>query len=123
MSAERSLRRASRSEGRQIVVVCTAFVALFALAGLIGSALMKPREAPRIVAQANDDEIYTGSIVFMPTEGDECWQRLIDNQTGRQWDKGFVSCNAVGSSIAQPGRLSSGDRLGAIRKGFRGETD
>jgi hypothetical protein len=70
----------------------------------------------------NDDEIYTGSILFVPVDGDNCWQRLLDNQTGRLWDNGFVSCETAAphSLISQPGRYSTAGRVDAIRKGFLG---
>ncbi len=36
-------------------------------------------------------EHYTGSIVIVPDRGDFCWQRIIDNRTGKIWDKGYVN--------------------------------
>ena|SRR5271156_3484402 len=45
-----------------------------------------------IAALSSDDEIYTGSILFMPIEGSICHQFLFDNRTGRINDQGNVDC-------------------------------
>jgi hypothetical protein len=37
-------------------------------------------------------EHYTGSIVIVPDRGDFRRQRIIDNRTGKMWDKGYVNC-------------------------------
>jgi len=39
-----------------------------------------------------DDEIYTGSILHMPDEGNVCRQLLFDNHNGRLTDNGYVDC-------------------------------
>jgi hypothetical protein len=33
--------------------------------------------------QRRDAEYYTGAIVIVPARGDYCWQRMIDNRTGK----------------------------------------
>jgi hypothetical protein len=34
-------------------------------------------------APCREIEHYTGSIVIVPDRGDFCWQRIIDNRTGK----------------------------------------
>lgn len=48
----------------------------------------------RPVIAPNDDEIYTGSILFVPYDGRICRQVLFDNRTGRLNDNGFVDCES-----------------------------
>jgi hypothetical protein len=112
---------------RQVLFVWLFFAAILALSGLIGGGLsdgLRPKRAQQVASNQpmNDDEIYTGSILFVPVDGDHCWQRFLDNQSGRLWDNGFVSCEAAAphSLISQPGRYSSAGRVDAIRKGFLG---
>ena len=66
----------------------------------------------------SDDELYTGSIVFVPPFGDYCWERMIDNRNGVMWDKGYVDCY---EAVQQSGRHStmSGARMLAIGKALR----
>jgi hypothetical protein len=40
----------------------------------------------------SEDEIYTGSILYLPNEGTICRQLLFDNRTGRFRDNGLVDC-------------------------------
>ena len=104
-----------------------AFVAFAFLAGAIAFSLFahndpkSSRLAGSETAQSpsNEAEIYTGSILFVPLEGDDCRQRLLDNITGRIWDNGVVSCDdaLTKSARAQTGRWSAA-RVDAIRDGF-----
>jgi hypothetical protein len=127
----RSVRRSqwlSRSE-RQVLLACLSFLAILAVSGLIRSELsdsLRPtRPPPPTTASqsATNNALYTGSILFVPTEGDACWQRFLDNKTGRLWDNGLVSCEATAaeSLLLQQGRYTSVGRLEAIRKGFLGQ--
>ena len=66
-----------------------------------------------------DDDIYTGSILYMPEEGRTCRQLLFDNQTGRFSDNGYVDCvNAAYHSPGEP-KLWSAARARVISNGFR----
>jgi hypothetical protein len=49
-------------------------------------------KAPKTVVAANDDEMYTGSILFTPYVGNVCHQLLFDNQNGGFVDNGYVDC-------------------------------
>ena len=71
---------------------------------------------------AEIDTLYTGSIIFSPDRGDFCWQRMIDNRTGRLWDKGYINCDEIASRSAkerQRGALSV-LRMQAISREFHG---
>jgi hypothetical protein len=74
-----------------------------------------PPVTPRVVPSVgpNDDEIYTGSILFTPRQGRICRQFLFDNRTGRFSDNGNVDCERAENNGASPT-----DRLSAISKGF-----
>jgi hypothetical protein len=43
----------------------------------------------------NNDEPYTGSMIFVPSHGDRCLERMIDNRTGRMWDKAYINCDKL----------------------------
>lgn len=66
-----------------------------------------------------DDEIYTGSILFMPYMGNDCRQNLLDNLTGQIRENGVVACDlALSHSSAGQARTWSAARVDAIRDGF-----
>ena len=68
---------------------------------------------------ANKGEAYTGSIIFVPTRGDECKELMLDNRTGKMWDKGPVNCNeAVSRSDRDQRSGMSTLRMNAIGKAF-----
>jgi hypothetical protein len=72
-------------------------------------------------AAANDEEIYTGSILYMPEEGRTCHQLLFDNQTGRLTDNGNVDCESAayhGFGGGLPKQWSAA-RVRVIADGFR----
>ena len=71
----------------------------------------------------SNDELYTGSIYFVPEIGDYCWQRMLDNRNGAMWDKGYVDCD----SLLEPqkpepsqSRSMSSERMLAIGRALRG---
>jgi hypothetical protein len=110
-------------DDRQILLLWLFFVVILVSSALIGGTLadgLRPKRLAKALADqsVSDGNAYTGSILFVSADGDNCWQRFWDNQTGRQWDSGLVPC-APHSMILQPG-YSSGGRVDAIRKGFLG---
>jgi hypothetical protein len=80
--------------------------------------------APDPAQQAqSDDEIYTGSIIIVPPRGDQCWQMMLDNRTGRMWENGYVNCYVAVRQLAdnkRSGAISS-IRIQSISDAFRGE--
>jgi len=105
-----------RSRSLHTVIVVAAFLTL----GLFvnGEYLTKRQHAAAPVAIApGDDEIYTGSILFMPPEGKTCRQLLFDNRTGRFSDNGNVDCERA-SYQGMGAKHWSTARLWAISRGF-----
>jgi hypothetical protein len=104
---------------------------VIAIGALLGTSLFATGEyitarqrasaAAAAAAAANDEEIYTGSILYMPDEGRTCHQLLFDNHTGRLTDNGKVDCeNAAyhGFGGGLP-RQWSAARVRVISDGFR----
>jgi hypothetical protein len=64
-------------------------------------------------------EQYTGSIIIVPTRGEDCRQMMLDNRTGKMWDKGVVNCY---EAVSRPDRDQrsgmSSLRMNAIGKAF-----
>ncbi len=86
-------------------------VALWAMAGvsLVGlfTDWLVPRRGDPAAATAAapaamvvDDAMYTGSIVYVPTRGDQCWKRTMDNRNGNLRDIGYRRCEEVVSDLA-----------------------
>jgi hypothetical protein len=66
-----------------------------------------------------EEEIYTGSILFMPHEGNNCRQSLLDNLTGQIRDNGVVPCDSAMIDTGSAQRRGwSAARVDAIRDGF-----
>jgi hypothetical protein len=89
-----------------------------------GGIMMLRGKAPNPPQQAqSDDEIYTGSIIVVPRRGDQCWQMMLDNRTGRMWENGYVNCYVAVRQLAdnrRSGAISS-IRIQSISDAFRGE--
>lgn len=69
--------------------------------------------------QRRDAEYYTGSIIIVPMGGEKCWQRIIDNRTGKMWDKGYVNCYEAITQNEKDQRVGmSSLRMNAIGKAF-----
>jgi len=77
--------------------------------------LSKPAPPP------SEDEVYTGSILYVPNEGTTCRQLLFDNRTGRFWDKGLVDCEqAYYRGTGESAMVWPNARAVVISQGFRG---
>jgi hypothetical protein len=76
----------------------------------------KPAKLP------SDDEIYTGSILFVPNDGKICRQLLFDNRTGLINDNGLVDCgHAYYQSVNDiPAQWSAASRARVVSESFRG---
>jgi len=112
----RSTNHRRSGEGVRQTVAVIALGALFAfgLHAIGGYAAPKHRA---VAVASNDDEIYTGSILYMPIEGRICHQFLFDNRTGRWSDNGDVDCERS-AYHANPKNWSFA-RARAISAGFR----
>jgi hypothetical protein len=116
-------RRRARNGTRQILIVL-AVGSLVALGGLAtGEYVMTKRQtSAAALADAkgsNGQEIYTGSILYVPDRGSNCRQLLFDNRTGRFTDNGYVDCEkaAYRGSKEVPKQWSAA-RLRVISDGF-----
>lgn len=72
---------------------------------------------------ANDDKLYTGSIITVPARGDLCWERILDNRTGKIWDKGYVRCDDAVTQPAEKHPTMGGARLRAIGNALLHKSD
>jgi hypothetical protein len=113
------IRPRARNGSRQawLVIALGAGVALGALA--IDENLASQRET---AAAPSDDEIYTGSILYMPHRGDICRQLLFDNHNGQFTDNGYVDCERAAYQGGTDGpKQWSAARVRVISTGFRGQ--
>ena len=79
------------------------------------------RQEATVKPQRRDAEVYTGAVIMVPTSGDNCWQRMLDNRTGKMWDKGYVNCYEAVSPLEKDQRVGmSSLRMNAIGKAFHG---
>jgi hypothetical protein len=113
--------RAPRDGARQVLVVLAIGMAL--TLGLLATneyVNSRQRAAAAAAAALNDDEIYTGSILYMPDEGRFCHQVLFDNHTGVFTDNGNVDCERASyhSAVGTPKQWSAA-RVRVISTGFR----
>ena len=76
------------------------------------------REAAAPKPPISVTEQYTGSVIIVPSRGEDCRQMMLDNRTGRMWDKGFVNCYEVSRSERDQRSGMSSLRMNAIGKAF-----
>jgi len=82
------------------------------------------RQEATVKPPRREAEVYTGAIIMVPTSGDYCWQRMLDNRTGKMWDKGYVNCYEAVSPTEKDERVGmSSLRMNAIGKAFNGGKD
>jgi hypothetical protein len=114
-------RPQSREGFRQITIVAAIGVGLgLGLLATGGYVAARHRSAAVVTASNDDDEIYTGSILYMPYEGRICRQFLFDNHTGRLSDNGSVDCERAAYQGTDTGpKHWSFARMRVISTGFR----
>jgi hypothetical protein len=110
-----------RSGDRRHVTIVAAIGAVLALGGFAAESYVAARHPAIAAAGApGDDEIYTGSILYMPAEGKICRQMLFDNHTGQFSDNGYVDCErAAYHGQGGPPKEWSAARMHVISSGFR----
>ena len=112
-------RRSQSRDHRRALAICLLFgaVAFFGLGTVIRNSPPGGTIAAATGAQRNDD-LTTGSIVFVPIYGNNCRTLLIDNATWRIRDNGMVDCDTALAQNA-PDRIGwSASRLDVVRQGF-----
>jgi hypothetical protein len=117
---QRTKRRSGRSERRRRIAAIAAVLAVLT-AGLFAARETKIELfAAKPVAMPSDDEIYTGSILFVPDDGKVCRRFLFDNRNGRLSYGGLVDCDSAyyRSPNAPPAQMSVA-RTQAISETFR----
>ena len=86
-----------------------------------GWSTLRPQQVAKPKPQRTDAEIYTGSLIIVPPVGEKCHQMMMDNRTGRMWDKGIVNCyEAASPPEKDPNQAISSQRINAIGNAFRG---
>jgi hypothetical protein len=120
--ARPSPRRRPRNGSGQVWAIVT--VGLFLGAGAFGISLYvaitrQDAAVAGVWTAADDDEIYTGSILYMPDSGNLCRQLLFDNQNGQISDNGYVDCDRAAYHGAATPKQWSAARARVISSGFR----
>jgi hypothetical protein len=112
-------RPRARNSARQTLGVVAIGTALALGSVAIAEFVTVRAERAAIAAGASDDEIYTGSILYMPNGDNICHQLLFDNHNGRFTDNGYVDCEgAAYRGTIDASRQRSAGRLRVIRTGF-----
>lgn len=113
-------RRRSRDIARPFIVI----VAMAALLGLgfltTQQVITAKRQAADAASAASKTDVYAGSILYIPDQGNACRELMFDNRNGRFTDKGFVDCQVAFSRSAEdePKQWSAA-RVRVISDGFR----
>jgi hypothetical protein len=102
------------------------FRALFACIGLtcvLVVAAFAGLRAPEAPDRGDEAEFLammrTGSILFVPSHGNRCRRKLIDNVSGQTWDIGFVDCDvAVAQALRNHQKEWVAERVEGIRAGL-----
>ena len=89
----------------------------FAGAGKSNLALRPNAVSKQQPKNTSNAELYTGSIILVPTQGEQCLERALDNRTGQMWDKGYVNCYDVVRNTAKNSGLSA-SRMRSIGNAF-----
>ena len=75
------------------MIALSVMAAIMAAGFLAATHIQIVRAPAKPTKPLSDDEIYTGSILFVPNDGKICRQFLFDNRTGRTNDNGLVDCD------------------------------
>ena len=95
MARSARFKRRPRGSERWRQMIILALMSAVLAAGLFAKNEIEITQSKaRPVIAPNDDEIYTGSILFVPYDGRICRQVLFDNRTGRLNDNGFIHARA-----------------------------
>ncbi len=106
------------SQALIVVVAIAAVLGLGALATDQYIAAAK-RQAAGTYEAAKGDDIYTGSILYMPDTSNVCHQWLFDNQNGQFTDQGSVNCEEAADHGLDGPKSWSAARIRVISTGFR----
>lgn len=122
-SQRRRARPQVRRDSRRALAVCLLF-GVAVTAGLGTVIQHVPSISFRMTGNGpgygqGDDDLATGSIIFVPVMGNTCRKKLIDNTTWLIRDEGPVDCRAALARGAHGNQLGwSASRVDIIRNGF-----
>ncbi len=109
----------NRRDLTQAVFAVCCLMAVVAFSLLVDSGARQVSRQSAAQAAPTEEEIYTGSILFMPYDGNDCRQNLLDNLTGQIRENGIVACDTALSQLESVhSRTLSSARVDAIRGGF-----
>ena len=106
-----------------VVLFCAAVgVSLLLFLAIYSSPARRESAVKPQMSDVEIDRRYAGSIMVDPPRGDMCWERILDNRTGKMWDNGYVKCPEVSapSKKHQPSGIDA-SRLRDVGKAFRHE--
>lgn len=124
-------KRPEKGRSRARGSVWQVFLVLFALGTTLGlgalatdqyvASMRRATAAAAAAFVASSDEIYTGSILYMPNVNmtDTCHQWLFDNRDGSLTDNGLVDCVRAAYRGLEPPKRWSVARAQVISSGFR----
>jgi hypothetical protein len=92
---KRTKRRSTGAERARRIAAVAAVTALLAGGFFAATETNIQLSAAKPAPVPSDDEIYTGSILFVPDNGRVCRRFLFDNRTGRLSDGGLVDCESA----------------------------
>lgn len=121
-AAMRVLRARDRRRAILTGAVLTGAVAIGIVTGAyFARTVTTAKTASYTAFLAQAEELRTGTVLFVPLEGNICRQRIIDNETWHMADAGSVVCDeAVSWNSSAPGqKYFVAVRVDAIRSGFR----
>ncbi|HVX99353.1 MAG TPA: hypothetical protein VHA55_06140 [Pseudorhodoplanes sp.] len=119
MATPRSNARHRRGDIAQAALALACLAAVIAFSLLVDSKDQGAMRESSAAHEPTDEDIYTGSILFMPYNGNMCRQNMLDNRTGSIKEIGTVPCDVALSRLnAAQARAWSAARVDAIRDGF-----
>ena len=115
MRRKKIISRTSFDRDRRRGLITSACLsAILAAAVIAGGTVLK-------ISGASSNTGREGPVLFVPIEGNVCRRRVIDNQTWRIRDDGFVECDeaVTWNSGAENQKYFVTVRVDAIRAGFK----
>jgi hypothetical protein len=120
-----SKKRARRGERWRQIAVLAAIAGVVAIGLFVAgefefASFLTARFVAKPAVAKSGDEIYTGSILYLPNEGNICRQLLFDNRNGQIRDNGLVDCDdASYRSTDEGGKQWPNARALVISESFR----
>ena len=111
---------------RRGIVTCACLSAILAAAIIAGGTIAKTggssgTRSGNMAFMDAAGELQSGAILFVPVQGNVCRRRMIDNDTWRMRDDGYVTCDeaVTWNSGGTNQKYFVAVRVDAIRAGFK----